>query len=117
MASLIKEASKKAGFGDNFINLLEDRSDVGELLKMHNYVDLIIPRDSNEFVSYIMENSKIPVMGHSDGVCNIYVDSDADIKKAVDIIIDSKTQYVSACNAAENLLVHEKIATRLLPEL
>ena len=84
---------------------------------MHNYVDLIILRGSNEFVSYIMENSKIPVMGHSDGVCNIYVDSDADIKKAVDIIIDSKTQYVSACNAAENLLVHEKIATRLLPEL
>lgn len=117
LASLIKEAGKEAGFGDNFINLLEDRSDVGELLKMHNYVDLIIPRGSNEFVSYIMENSKIPVMGHSDGVCNIYVDSDADIKKAVDIIIDSKTQYVSACNAAENLLVHEKIAPKLLPEL
>ena len=96
LASLIKEAGKEAGFGDNFINLLEDRSDVGELLKMHNYVDLIIPRGSNEFVSYIMENSKIPVMGHSDGVCNIYVDSDADIKKAIDIIIDSKTQYISS---------------------
>ena len=102
LASLIKEAGKVTGFGDNFINLLEYRSDVGELLKMHNYVDLIIPRGSNEFVSYIMENSKIPVMGHSDGVCNIYVDSDADIKKAVDIIIDSKTQYVSACNASAN---------------
>lgn len=117
LASLIKEAGIKAGFGDNFINLLEDRSDVNELLKMHDYVDLIIPRGSNEFVSYIMENSKIPVMGHSDGICNIYVDNDADIEKAIDIIIDSKTQYVAACNAAENLLVHEKIAAKLLPKL
>lgn len=117
LASLIKEAGIKAGFGDNFVNLLEDRSDVNELLKMHDYVDLIIPRGSNEFVSYIMENSKIPVMGHSDGICNIYVDDDADIEKAIDIIIDSKTQYVAACNAAENLLVHEKIATKLLPKL
>lgn len=117
LASLIKEAGIKAGFGDNFVNLLEDRSDVNELLKMHDYVDLIIPRGSNEFVSYIMENSKIPVMGHSDGICNIYVDDDADIEKAIDIIIDSKTQYVAACNAAENLLVHEKIAAKLLPKL
>jgi len=80
-------------------------------------VDLLIPRGSNEFVQYIMDNSKIPVMGHADGICHIYVDGAADIEKAIPIIIDSKTQYVAACNTAETLLVHKDIAELLIPLL
>ena len=78
-----------------FALLIEDRAGIDELLKCHEYVDLLIPRGSNQFVQYIMNNSKIPVMGHADGVCHIYVDGAASIEKAVPVIIDSKTQYVA----------------------
>ena len=80
-------------------------------------MDLLIPRGSNQFVQYIMNNSKIPVMGHADGICHIYVDGAASLEKAVPIIIDSKTQYVAACNTAETLLVHKDIADLLIPLL
>lgn len=86
-------------------------------MKCHDYVDLLIPRGSNQFVQYIMNNSKIPVMGHADGICHIYVDGAATIEKAVPIIIDSKTQYVAACNTVETLLVHKDIADVLIPAL
>ena len=84
---------------------------------MDRYIDLIIPRGSNDFVRYIMDNSRIPVMGHADGICHCYVDEDADIEMAVKIAVDSKTQYVAVCNATETLLVHEKIAADFLPAL
>ena len=113
----IYEASLKAGLPNGFSVLIEDRAGIDELLKCHDYVDLLIPRGSNQFVQYIMENSKIPVMGHADGICHVYVDGAASIKKAVPIIIDSKTQYVAACNAAETLLVHKDIADVLIPAL
>ena len=87
------------------------------MLNLDKYIDLLIPRGSNEFVQYIMNNSTIPVMGHADGICHCYVDSDADIKMAVDIVTDSKTQYVSVCNATETLLVHKDIAKEYLPLL
>ncbi len=114
---VIYDAAIKAGLPENFAVLIEDRAEIGELLKCHEYVDLLIPRGSNEFVQYIMNNSKIPVMGHADGICHIYVDGAANVEKAVPIIIDSKTQYVAACNTAETLLVHKDIADILIPLL
>lgn len=113
----IYNAAVKAGLPENFAVLIEDRSGIDELLKCHDYVDLLIPRGSNQFVQYIMNNSKIPVMGHADGICHIYVDGAASIEKAVPVIIDSKTQYVAACNTAETLLVHKDIADILIPAL
>ncbi len=93
----------------------EQHNEIDELLECNKSVDLLIPRGSNKFVQYIMNNTKIPVMGHADGVCHIYVDKDADIDKAIPIIVDAKTQYTSACNATETLLVNRKIAKEALP--
>jgi glutamate-5-semialdehyde dehydrogenase len=115
IAQIINEASVKAGIPAGWIQLLETRSDVNEMLRMDDYIDLIIPRGSNEFVKYIMDHSNIAVLGHADGICHVYVDESADIEMAVKIIVDSKTQYVAVCNAAETLLVHEKIAGKFLP--
>ena len=114
---VIYKACVAAGLPQHFAVLIEDRAEINELLKCHDYVDLLIPRGSNQFVQYIMDNSKIPVMGHADGICHIYVDGAANVEKAVPIIIDSKTQYVAACNATETLLVHKDIADVLLPLL
>lgn len=114
---IIHEAGVKAGVPAGFLTLIENRAEIDELLKCHDSIDLLIPRGSNEFVQYIMSNSKIPVMGHADGVCHIYADETADIEKAVSIIVDSKTQYVAACNTVETLLVHKAAATKLLPHL
>ena len=99
---------------EGWMVLLEGREEVRALLDQEGLVDLIIPRGSNEFVQYIMNNTKIPVMGHADGVCHVYVDESADIDKAVPIAIDSKTGYVAACNAAETLLVHAAIAEQFI---
>jgi len=114
---IIHKAGLAAGLPDGFLTLLESRSEISELLSCHESVDLVIPRGSNEFVRYIMDNSEIPVMGHADGICHIYVDKDADIEKAVQIIRDSKTQYVAVCNAVETLLVHKYAAFDLMPPL
>ena len=102
---------------DGWLGLLETRSDVAEMLKLDKYIDLIIPRGSNEFVQHIMNNSNIPVLGHADGICHVYIDADADLDMAVNIAVDSKCQYVAVCNAEETLLVHEKIAPDALPKL
>lgn len=114
---IIYKAAVDAGLPENFAVLIEDRAGIDELLKCHDYVDLLIPRGSNQFVQYIMNNSKIPVMGHADGICHVYVDGAASIEKAIPVIIDSKTQYVAACNTAETLLVHKDIADVLIPAL
>jgi glutamate-5-semialdehyde dehydrogenase len=93
----------------------EQHNEIDELLECNKSVDLLIPRGSNKFVQYIMNNTKIPVMGHADGVCHIYVDDKADIDKAIPIIVDAKTQYTAACNATETLLVNRKIAKEAIP--
>jgi len=98
------------------ISLLQTRADVLELLAQDRDVDLIIPRGSYELVRFIMEHSKIPVLGHGEGICHVYVDRAADVKKAVDITYDAKVQYPAVCNAAETLLVHEAIAEKFLPQ-
>ncbi len=90
-------------------------NEIDELLSCNKSVDLLIPRGSNAFVQYIMNNTKIPVMGHADGICHTYIDKDADIEKAIPIIIDAKTQYTAACNATETLLVHRDVAKEMLP--
>ncbi len=117
LADIIEEASVAAGLQKGWINLLESREDVNGMLKMDEYIDLLIPRGSNEFVRYIMDNSTIPVMGHADGICHVYVDSDADVDMATEVTVDSKTQYVAVCNATETLLVNETIADKFLPVL
>lgn len=117
LASVIEKAGKAAGLPDGFISLLTTRTETTEMLRCHEYIDLIVPRGSNEFVRYIMDNSQIPVMGHSDGICHVYVDKAADLAKAAHIVYDSKTQYVAACNAAETLLVHADIAAEAFPKI
>ena len=117
LAKIIYEAANQAGVPSGWIHLLETREDVNNMLALDKWIDLIIPRGSNDFVRYIMDHSRIPVLGHSDGICHCYVDKDADINMAVDVVNDSKTQYVAVCNAAETLLVHSDIAASFLPEL
>ena len=117
LAQIIASATEKAGIPKGWIQLIETRSDVNEMLKCDEYIDLIIPRGSNEFVQYIMNNSNIPVLGHADGICHVYVDKDADLDMAVAVTTDSKCQYVAVCNAAETLLVHADIAKEFLPKL
>jgi glutamate-5-semialdehyde dehydrogenase len=117
LADIIKAATENAGIPSGWIQLLETRDDVNEMLKMDEYIDLIIPRGSNEFVRYIMENSNIAVLGHADGICHCYVDAGADVKMAANIVVDSKTQYVAVCNATETLLVHKDAAKDFLPVL
>ena len=114
---IIKRATEDLGLPKGWIGLVETREQVGEMLKMTKEIDLLIPRGSNTFVSYIMKNSDIPVMGHADGICHTYVDASADLEVAVKVVMDSKTQYVSVCNALETLLVHEKVAEAYLPQL
>ncbi|HEY6186897.1 MAG TPA: glutamate-5-semialdehyde dehydrogenase [Pyrinomonadaceae bacterium] len=99
------------------LNLLHTREDVGEMLKRDDEIDLIIPRGSKEFVRYVAEHSRIPVLGHGEGICHVYVDRAADLKKARAIAFDAKVQYPAACNAAETLLVHEGVAGEFLPAM
>jgi len=109
--------SKIAGFPKNVINLIFSREDVSGMLKMEEYIDLIIPRGSNALIKYIKENTKIPVLGHADGVCNIYIDEAAELEKACSIILDAKCQYPAACNSVETVLVNAKIQNEFIPLL
>lgn len=117
LAEIVTEASRQAGIENGWLHLLETRADVRDLLGLDDLVDLIIPRGSNAFVRHIMANSRIPVLGHADGICHCYVDKGADLQMAQAVVIDSKTQYVAVCNALETLLVHEDVAGDLLPSL
>ena len=114
---IVNAACISAGMPQGCLQLLESRDDVAIMLSLNDCIDLIIPRGSNAFVRYIMNNTSIPVMGHADGICHVYVDEFADIDMAVKVVNDSKTQYVSVCNAVETLLVHKNIAAKLLPPL
>lgn len=97
------------------VQLLTTREETLALLQLDQYVDLIIPRGSNSFVRFVQDNTRIPVLGHAEGICHLYVDAAADIGKAIEIAVDAKTQYPAACNAIETMLVHSSIAAKFLP--
>ena len=97
--------------------MLETREDVDSILGLNDCIDLLIPRGSNAFVRYIQSNTAIPVLGHSSGICHVYVDSAADIGKALDVVLDSKIQYPAACNAVETVLVNSSVAKDFLPRM
>lgn len=115
----IKKALKQNKIDENVITFLKDfrHKDLDELLKMDEFIDVIIPRGGEKLVSYIAQNSKIPVIKHDKGMCHIFVDESADLASAVDICVNAKCQKPSACNAVETLLIHEAIAAELLPVL
>ena len=113
----IKRAVKDSNLPKHALVQLEARSDVSELLSCYEYVDLLIPRGSNSFVKYIMDNTSIPVMGHADGICHTYVDEEFDLDKSIRILVDAKTQYPSACNTTETILVHKNAVDKLFPRL
>lgn len=113
----IKRALKDSNLPEHALVQLEARSDVSELLSCYEYVDLLIPRGSNSFVKYIMDNTSIPVMGHADGICHTYVDEEFDLDKSIRILVDAKTQYPSACNTTETILIHKNAIDKLFPRL
>lgn len=110
----LQQACLKSNIPTEGLVLLESRTEFGELLKADQYVDLIIPRGSNQLVRSIQENTNIPVLGHADGICHVYVDASADVEKVGAIVTDSKIQYPAACNAAETLLMHQEVAPEML---
>jgi glutamate-5-semialdehyde dehydrogenase len=117
LTEVIQTALSKTKVNPDVVQLLTTREEIKALLELDEYVDLIIPRGSNEFVRYIQNNTRIPVLGHADGICHLYVDAEADLEQAIKITIDAKTQYPAACNSIETLLVHEAIAPKFLPQV
>lgn len=116
LVGAIRRGLADVGIAPPVVQLLTTREETLELLKLDPYVDLIIPRGSNSFVRFVQQNTHIPVLGHADGICHLYVDKAADVQKAIKIAVDAKTQYPAACNAIETLLVHQAIASEFLLE-
>lgn len=104
-------------FPKNSVNLVFSREDIKNILSMDKYIDLIIPRGSNDLVQYIKSNTNIPVLGHADGICHLYIDESANIENALKICLDSKAQYPSACNSVETILINKNIANEFLKKL
>lgn len=117
LVKVIHQGLSKTKVNPDVVQLLTTREEIKTLLELDEYVDLIIPRGSNAFVRYVQENTRIPVLGHADGICHLYVDRAADLDKAVTITVDAKTQYPAACNAIETLLVHKDMAATFLPKV
>lgn len=97
-------------FPKNVVQQIFTHDEVNEMLKCDKYINLIIPRGSNKLVRFIKDNTRIPVLGHADGICHIFVDESADLDMAIRVVTDAKTQYPSACNAVETLLIHKDFA-------
>ncbi len=110
----LQEGLQKSGIDENVICLLTSRKDSMAMLNLNEYLNLIIPRGSNELVQFIQENTKIPVLGHADGICHLFIDNDVNIDMALSVALDSKIQYPAACNAIETLLIHKDIAPGFL---
>ncbi len=117
LVKIIREALIKTKVSPDTVQLLTTREETRKLLELDEYIDLIIPRGSNEFVRFIQQNTNIPVLGHADGICHLYVDKEADLDTAIAVAVDAKTQYPAACNAIETLLIHQDIARKFLPEI
>lgn len=112
LAVINSALEKTNGFPQNVIQQVFSREDVAKMLKCDKYINLIIPRGGNNLVKYIKANTSIPVLGHASGICHIFVDKSADINMASKVIVDAKTQYPSACNAVETLLIHKDFAKK-----
>jgi len=110
----LQEGLQQAGLDKNVICLLTSRKDSMAMLNLEKYLNLIIPRGSNELVKFIQQNTKIPVLGHADGICHLFIDNDVNIDMALSVALDSKIQYPAACNAIETLLIHENVADMFL---
>lgn len=117
VADLARAALEDAGLPADSVVLLEDRAELQTLLDLDAYVDLLIPRGSSSFVRFVQENTRIPVLGHADGICHTYVDGAADLDEALPVCVDAKVDYPAACNATETFLVHEAIADTFVPQL
>ncbi|RZD15050.1 MAG: glutamate-5-semialdehyde dehydrogenase [Candidatus Acidulodesulfobacterium ferriphilum] len=119
LASIISKSLNLNGLPPQIVSMVPytDRSAIKELISQKKYIDLIIPRGGEGLISYVIENSKIPVIKHDKGLCHIYVDEYADIKKSLNVIINAKVQRPSVCNALETLLVHSSILDRFMPEM
>jgi glutamate-5-semialdehyde dehydrogenase len=117
LVKAIRQGLAKTEVNPDVVQLLTTREETLELLKLDQFVDLIIPRGSNSFVRFVQENTRIPVLGHAEGICHVYVDKAADLQKAISITVDAKTHYPAACNAVETLLVHRAIASEFLPQV
>jgi glutamate-5-semialdehyde dehydrogenase len=116
IVGVIHKALAKVGtISPDVVQLLTTRDEINAILRMEKEIDLIIPRGSNQLVRYIQNNTRIPVLGHADGICHVYIHQDANIENAIAIAVDSKVQYPSACNAMETLLVHKNIAGSFIP--
>lgn len=114
---IITDAAADAGIPDGWAQHIEAREDVDALLEMDESIDLLMPRGSSEFVAYIQDNTSIPVLGHTEGICHVYVDDEADLSMAEEIAYDAKVQYPAVCNAVETVLVHEAVADEFLPAI
>jgi glutamate-5-semialdehyde dehydrogenase len=117
LVKVIKQGLANTKVNPDAVQLLTTREEIRALLELDEYVDLIIPRGGNAFVRYVQENTRIPVLGHADGICHLYIDKAAEIEKAIEIAVDAKIQYPAACNAIETLLVHQDIAPQFLPKV
>lgn len=117
LTRVIHQALKSTKIDPAAVQLLTTREEIKQLLELDQYIDLIIPRGSNSFVRYVQDNTRIPVLGHADGICHLYLDRAADLDKAIKITVDAKTHYPAACNAIETLLVHQDVAAKFLPSI
>lgn len=117
ISTVISKALDKTDVPNDSIQLVTTRDAIDPLLELSQFIDLVIPRGSNELVQYCQRKAHMPVMGHADGLCSIYIHSDADKSMATSVIVDSKCDYPAACNAVETLLVHEKALDSILPDV
>ncbi|KZT25225.1 gamma-glutamyl phosphate reductase [Neolentinus lepideus HHB14362 ss-1] len=117
LSQAIQRALARTSLPDTYIQTIQTRAEVSSLLELDRYIDLVIPRGSNSLVRNIQNNTRIPVMGHADGLCHVYLDESADVEKATRVVVDSKTDYPAACNAAETLIVHEALLQSVWPKV
>ena len=115
IASVISKALESTQVPNAAIQLVKTRDVIDQLLALDKYIDLVIPRGGNELVTYVKSHTKIPVLGHADGLCSIYINSDADRDMAIKLVLESKCDYPAGCNAVETLLVHEDVLSTILP--
>ena len=115
ISSIISKALETTAVPNAAIQLVKTRDVIDQLLALDKYIDLVIPRGGNELVRYVKEHTKIPVLGHADGLCSVYLHNDADKATAIKVVVDSKCDYAAACNSAETLLVHEDLLSSVFP--